>query len=149
MSLLSAIKPIINSKTAKVQLEISGTTDGRMSVVTKPIVGPVAQTAPQELHALMAALATPIKVVGEPDEVEVALANAINEQTAHRDSWAARASELEASIQAAAQKDAKAKSTPKASPTAKKKSDTAETAKPEVAAESETELDEKDLGLAL
>jgi len=109
MSLVTAIKPIINSKTAKVQLEVSGTTDGRMAVVAKPVVGAVAQTAPQELHALCAALATPIKVVGDPDDIEQALIDAITEQNPTRTSWATRAAELEAQIQAAAEKDAKGK----------------------------------------
>lgn len=105
MSLINAVSPIITSKTASVHLEISGTSDGRMNVIAKPVVGPVAQTAPQELHALCAALATPIKVVGDPQEVEQALANAITEQAPHRQSWAERASELEAQIAEAAKKD--------------------------------------------
>ena len=123
MSLIDAVKPIITSKTASVHLEISGTTDGRMAVIAKPVVGPVAQTAPQELHSLCAALATPIKVVGDPQEIEQALTDAITEQEPHRQSWAERASELEAQIAAAAEKDAKAKKG--ASTSSSKKADSA------------------------
>jgi PRTRC genetic system protein E len=112
--LLNALRPIMNTKTAKISLEVSRhpTLDDQMVVIAKPIVGQISSKAPQELQVLCAHLATPIKVVGKPEDIEAALAKAVTEQADHRTTWGNRASEIEAQIQAAAQADAK-KSTPK------------------------------------
>lgn len=109
MSLIEALKPIIGSKTAKVALEVSANpkVEGEMVVVARPVVGPVANTASEELKQLCAALATPIKVIGTPDVIEKELAAAVSEQAGHRSSWDARAAELDALIANGAKADAK------------------------------------------
>lgn len=107
-SLLNAVTPIMNSKTAKITMDISAAnTEGELMVVVKPMVGPVSDKAPEELRMLSAALAQPIKVVGEPEAIEEKLASMVNEQAGKRTQWANRAAELEAAISAAAAKDAK------------------------------------------
>ena len=107
-SLLNAVSPIINSKTAKVTLDISAaSTEGELMVIVKPVVGPVSDKAPEELKMLSAALAQPIKVVGEAQDIEDKLAEIIGEQAGKRNQWANRAAELDASIAAAAASDAK------------------------------------------
>ena len=76
-SLLNAVTPILNSKTAKITMDISAaSTEGELMVVVKPLVGPVSDKAPEELRLLSAALAN-------------------------------RAAALDAAISAAAAKDAK------------------------------------------
>jgi|AntRauTorcE11897_2_1112592.scaffolds.fasta_scaffold32751_2 hypothetical protein len=109
MSLIEALKPIIGSKTAKVALEVSANpkVEGEMVVVARPMVGPVANNASEELKQLCAALATPIKVIGMPDVIEKELAAAVSEQASHRNSWDARAAELDALIASGAKADAK------------------------------------------
>lgn len=109
MSLINAIRPIIGSKTAKVALEVSANpkVEGEMVVVARPVVGPVANNASEELKQLCAALATPIKVIGTPDVIEKELAAAVSEQAGHRNSWDARAAELDALIASGAKADAK------------------------------------------
>lgn len=107
-SLLNAVTPILNSKTAKITMDISAaSTEGELMVVVKPLVGPVSDKAPEELRLLSAALAQPIKVVGEPDAIEEKLANMVEEQAGKRNGWANRAAALDAAISAAAAKDAK------------------------------------------
>ena len=109
MNLINAIRPIIGSKTAKVALEVSANpkVEGEMVVVARPVVGPVANNASEELKQLCAALATPIKVIGTPDVIEKELAAAVSEQAGHRSSWDARAAELDALIASGAKADAK------------------------------------------
>ncbi|WP_273208680.1 hypothetical protein [Marinobacter subterrani] len=114
MSLLNAVKPILNSKTAKVVLEVSANpnSDDELVVVAKPVVGPVSNKATDELHKLCAALATPLKAIGTPETIEAELYAVVNEQAAHRQGWASRAAELDALIAQAAQKDIKTKPAP-------------------------------------
>lgn len=109
MSLINAVRPIIGSKTAKVTLEVSANpkVEGEMVVVARPVVGPVAGNASEELKQLCAALATPIKVIGTPDVIEKEFVAAVSEQAGHRSSWEARAAELEARISSGAKADAK------------------------------------------
>lgn len=109
MNLLTAITPIINSKTAKVTLDITANPkgEGQLIVIARPVTGPVSDKAQEELKQLVAALAMPIKVIGTPDEIEQALANAVNEQASTRSSWASRAATLDAQIAAGAQADQK------------------------------------------
>jgi PRTRC genetic system protein E len=109
VNLINAIRPIIGSKTAKVALEVSANpkVEGEMVVVARPVVGPVANNASEELKQLCAALATPIKVIGTPDVIEKELAAAVSEQAGHRSSWDARAAELDALIASGAKADAK------------------------------------------
>lgn len=107
-NLLSVVAPLINSKTAKITLDISAaSTEGELMVIVKPMTGPVSEKAPEELRTLCAALAQPIKVVGEPDAIEQALAQVVQEQAGKRSQWANRAAELDAAIAAGASKDAK------------------------------------------
>jgi len=107
-TLLDIVSPIINSKTAKVTLDISAaSTEGELMVIVKPIVGPLSDKAPEELKILSAALAQPIKVVGEPQEIEEKLAELVNQQSGKRNQWANRAAELDAAIAAAATSDSK------------------------------------------
>ena len=142
MSLLNAISPIINSKTAKVTLEVSANpkAEGQLVVLARPVTGPVSEKAPEELKKLCAALATPIKVIGTAEDIEQALADAVAEQADTRNSWASRAASLEAQIAAAAQADQKSSS--KATTAAPAKPTPAQTAASEVAAETKTEDDE-------
>jgi PRTRC genetic system protein E len=142
MNLLNAISPIINSKTAKVTLEVSANpkAEGQLVVLARPVTGPVSDKAPEELKQLCAALATPIKVIGTPEDIEQALAAAVAEQTEARNSWASRAASLEAQIAAGAQADqkgaAKAPATPapaKTPATAAKEQATAEATSAETA----------------
>lgn len=121
MSLLNAITPILNSKTAKVTLEISANTKvaGELVVIARPIVGPVSDQASNELKQLCAALATPLKAIGTPETIEAELYAVVNEQAAHRTSWASRAAEMESMIQQAAQKDTKAAGAKPAKPESK------------------------------
>ncbi|OLF82056.1 hypothetical protein AWH63_10985 [Marinobacter sp. C18] len=119
-TLLDVVSPIINSKTARVSLDISAAdTEGELQVVVKPIVGAVSDKASEELKMLSAALAQPIKVVGEPDEIEKKLAEMVNEQSGKRNQWANRAAELDASIAAAAASDSKKNGSKPAASTAK------------------------------
>lgn len=109
MNLLTAITPIINSKTAKVTLDITASpkAEGQLIVVARPVAGPVSDKAPEELKQLVAALSTPIKVIGTPDDIEQAFADAVNEQASTRTSWASRAASLESQIATSAQADQK------------------------------------------
>lgn len=111
MSLLNAILPILNSRTAKVVFEISANANvaGEIVVVTKPIVGPVSDTASHELKQLCAALSTPLKAIGTPETIEAELYAVVAEQAPQRNSWANRATELDAMIADAAKKDGPAK----------------------------------------
>lgn len=131
MSLISAVRSIIGTKTAKVVLEVSANpkVEGEMVVVVRPLVGPVADNASEELKQLCAALATPIKIIGTPDVIEQEFAAAVSEQADHRSSWDSRAAELEAMIAAGARTDAKkpdskAESKPKTEAPEKAESDT-------------------------
>lgn len=114
-TLLNALRPIMNTKTAKIVLEVSGhpKDDSQMVIIAKPVVGPISAKAPHELQVLCAHLATPIKVVGTPEDIEDTLTKAINEQASHRTTWANRAAEMEAQIQTAAQTDSKGKTAAK------------------------------------
>jgi len=76
-------------------------------VVARPVAGPVSDKAPEELKQLVAALSTPIKVIGTPDDIEQAFADAVNEQASTRTSWASRAASLESQIATGAQADQK------------------------------------------
>ena len=106
-TLLQAVSPILNAKTAKITLDISAaSTEGELQVVVKPVIGPVSPKAPEELKVLCAALAKHIKVVGEPEGIEKLLAERVNEQAPKRNQWANRAAEMDAAIAAAAAKDA-------------------------------------------
>lgn len=119
-SLLDAVSPIINSKTAKVTLDISAaSTEGELMVIVKPIVGPVSDKASEELKLLSAALAQPLKIVGEPQEIEAKLAQLVQEQTGKRNQWANRAAQLDAAISAAAASDSKKTGSTPAAQTAK------------------------------
>jgi PRTRC genetic system protein E len=142
MTLLNAISPIINSKTAKVTLEVSANpkAEGQLVVMARPVTGPVSEKAPEELKQLCAALATPIKVIGTAEDIEKALADAVAEQADTRNSWASRAASLEAQIAAGAQADQKGSG--KATTAAPAKPTPAQTAASEVAAETKTEDDE-------
>lgn len=147
MSLLNAITPIINSKTAKVTLEVSANpnAEGQLVVIARPITGPVSEKAPEQLKKLCAALATPIKVIGTPQDIEQALAEAVAEQTDTRTSWANRAAALEAQIAEGAQADQKKTKT--ASPSDKPVKTTVEKAAEQVQAElnaSNTPADDDD-----
>jgi len=104
-----SITPIINSKTAKVTLDITANpkAEGQLIVVARPVAGPVSDKAPEELKQLVAALSTPIKVIGTPDDIEQAFADAVNEQASTRTSWASRAASLESQIATGAQADQK------------------------------------------
>jgi len=104
MSLLNAIKPILNSKTAKVGLEISAhpKNEGELVVVVKPVMGPVADNAPNELKQLVAALSSYLKAVGTPETIESELYAVVAEQAPQRNKWADRAAEMEAMIAQAA-----------------------------------------------
>lgn len=112
MSLINAIRPILGSKTAKVELEVSANPKvaGEMVVVARPIVGPVADNASEELKQLCNALSTGIKAIGTPETIERELAAAVTEQAPYRSSWDSRAAMLEARIAAGAQADATAAS---------------------------------------
>lgn len=114
MSLLNAVKPILNSRTAKVVLEVSANpkADDELVVVAKPVIGPVSDKATNELKQLCAALATPLKAIGTPETIEAELYAVVNEQAAHRNGWASRAAELDALIAQAAQKDSKTTAKP-------------------------------------
>lgn len=133
MNLIESVRPIIGSKTAKVVLEVSANPKvaGEMVVVVRPLVGPVAETASEELKQLMAALATPIKIIGTPEVIERDLAAAVSEQAGHRSSWSDRAAALNAMIAGGASSDAKksGSGTPKtaspAKPEAQKQESTA------------------------
>ncbi|ONF42521.1 hypothetical protein BTO32_15020 [Marinobacter lutaoensis] len=106
-TLLELVTPILNSKTAKVTMDISaGPTDDELQVVVKPVIGPVSDKAPEELKVLCAALGQHIKVTGEPGDIERLLAERVNEQAGKRHQWANRAAQLDAAIAAAAAKDA-------------------------------------------
>lgn len=125
MSLLNAVLPILNTKTAKVVLEVSANpnVEGELVVIAKPLVGPVSDKAPNELKQLCAALATPLKAIGTPETIEAELYAVVGEQAAHRTGWANRAAELDALIAQAATKDSKpAKAAAK--PAASKKAET-------------------------
>ena len=146
MSLIEALKPIIGSKTAKVTLEVSANpkVKGEMVVVARPVVGPVANNASEELKQLCAALATPIKVIGMSDVIEKELAAAVSEQAGHRSSWDARAAELEAKISSGAKADAKksgGKDTEKAATPAAGSEPKAETPKEETPKEEPASTD--------
>lgn len=108
MSLINAVRPILGSKTGKVTLDISANpkAEGELVVVARPVVGPVANNASEELKQLCAALATPIKIIGTPDVIEKEFADVIAEQASYRSSWDARAAQLEAQIAAGAKADA-------------------------------------------
>lgn len=108
MSLINAVKPILNSKVAKVVLEVSANpkAEDEVVVIAKPMVGPIAESAPEELKKLVGALSTYIKAVGTPDTIEAELYAVVNEQITHRDDWASRAATLEADIAQAAKKTA-------------------------------------------
>lgn len=114
-TLLNALRPIMNTKTAKIVLEVAAhpKDENQMVVLARPVVGQVSNKAPQELQVLCANLATPIKVMGTPEDIEAALTNAVTEQASHRTTWGNRAAEIEAQIQAAAQADAKGKTAAK------------------------------------
>lgn len=103
-TLLNALRPIMNSRTAKVALEVSAhpTDPEQMVVIAKPVVGQVSAKAPQELQLLCAHLATPIKIIGKPEDIESALAETVSQQEAHRTSWAERAAQIEAELNEAA-----------------------------------------------
>ncbi|ARM86156.1 hypothetical protein [Marinobacter salarius] len=106
-TLLEAVSPILNAKTAKITMDISAaSTEGELQVVIKPVIGPVSDKAPEELKALCGALGQHIKVVGEPEAIEKLLADRVNEQAPKRNQWANRAAELDAAIAGAAAKDA-------------------------------------------
>ena len=103
MSLITALSPLLNAKTAKVALEVSAhpTKDDHMVVVAKPIVGVVPNNASAELQLIVAGLATGIKVVATADTIEAELAAAITEQAPQRSEWAQRAAEITAAADAA------------------------------------------------
>ncbi|KXS55277.1 MAG: hypothetical protein AWU57_376 [Marinobacter sp. T13-3] len=107
MSLINAVKPLLNSKTATVTLDISANpkAEGELVVVAKPVVGPIPNNAPEELKALCGALSTYLKAIGTPETIEAELYAVVNEQVGHRSDWASRAAALEANIAAGAKKD--------------------------------------------
>lgn len=113
-TLLNALTPILNTPNTKVSMDITpAATPGELQVIVRPFVGPVSEKATEELRQLKAALAQPIKVVGTPEDIEAALAQAVEEQAPKRNAWANRAAELDAAIAAAAASDIKNKKTSK------------------------------------
>lgn len=119
-TLLDIVTPIINSRTAKITMDISAaSTEGELQVVIKPVVGPISDKAPEELKVLCGALGQHIKVVGEPQDIEKLLVDRVNEQAPKRNQWANRAAELDATIAAAAAKDATGKKATSGNGTAK------------------------------
>jgi len=111
MSLITALTPLLNAKTAKVVLEVSAhpSKDDHLVVVAKPVVGPVPNNASEELKLIIAGLATGIKVVATAEAVEAELVAAITEQAPQRSEWAQRAAQITAAADAAAKKGATSK----------------------------------------
>ncbi len=142
-TLLNALTPILNTPNAKVSMDITpAATPGELQVIVRPFVGPVSDKATEELRQLKAALAQPIKVVGTPEDIEAALAQAVEEQAPKRNTWANRAAELDAAIAAAAASDIKKKKTKSAPAGGTAKTGAkAEEPKPETVSTEESDLD--------
>ena len=111
MNLIEALKPLLNAKTAKVALEVSAhpTKDDYMVVVAKPVVGPVSNTASEEMKLIVAGLATGIKIVAKTEAIEEELVAAVTEQAPQRNEWATRAAAITEAADTAAKKSAAAK----------------------------------------
>lgn len=105
MSVIQSVQPILNSKTAKVVMEISANSANpeEMVVVLKPVSGPIPDNAPEALKQLVAALSTPLKVIAKPECIEAEVEAQILQRRPHITSWAERAALLEAKIQTASE----------------------------------------------
>ena len=111
MSLIQALKPLLNSRTLTVDLQVSAFDANHLCVIAKPITTAVPDKADSELVQLMAGLAMPIKVIDTPDNIEMTLVREITQAVPTRNDWDARARAIEESI---SQKPSQAKADAKA-----------------------------------
>lgn len=114
MTLLTALTPMLEKAGTQLNLSITANADHTLTVVITPLVGPVPNNASEALKKLKAAFSTPIRITGNADEIEILLAEHINEQAPQRNAWANRAAAMEAEIAAASTATPKAASKPAA-----------------------------------
>lgn len=116
MNIFAILQPLFTAHTASVQFNFSKLEDGDVDLMITPLVCVVKDTDSDMIQKLKAALSTPIRVRGKPDEIGAALVEHVNSYVPMRRNWEEQLAIINADVQKSheSSKSSKSKSAPNA-----------------------------------
>lgn len=104
MSLFTRLSQLASSEGSRLTLEITGAGNGQIKVRVTPDLGPTPSNATDEEVTLRALMATPITILGTPEEADTLLTEQLEKRTPIQASGASALNDLAAKMAAATQK---------------------------------------------